>query len=144
MKTTAVFLLALFALLPLQESGSKSALFCRKWQQVGIKFFDKAFQPVSSQMAKVMEFRSDGSYQEQMFMLESKGVWKFNTDSSKYVISLTEFNGQPTKDMSLDDKKATDLIIKLTVDTLIVGQEKYFGPDKIYGHDDLYYVPINN
>jgi hypothetical protein len=143
-KTTVVFLLPLFFLLPLQESGSKAALFCRKWQQVVTKSFSRAYNPVSTEMAKVMEFRSDGSYQEQMFMLESKGQWKFNADSSKFVISLTELNGQPTKDMSLDDKIATDLIIRLTSDTLIVGEEGYFGPEKIYGHDDWYFVPINN
>jgi hypothetical protein len=143
-KTTFVFLLALFFLQPLQESGSKTALFCRKWQQVGIKSFNRTFNPVQAENAKVMEFRSDGSYQEQMFTLESRGLWKFNADSSKFVISLTELNGQPTKDISLDEKQASDLILRLTADTLIVGEEGYFGPQKTYGHDDWYFVPFNN
>jgi len=139
-KTTFVFLLALLFLQPVQEPGSKTALFCRKWQQVGIKSFNATFNPVQTDMAKVMEFKSDGSYQEQMFTLESKGNWQFNADTTKFVVSLTELNGQPTKAIS----QTTNLIIRLTSDTLIVGEEGYFGPQKTYGHDDWYFVPFNN
>ena len=140
MKTTFVFLLALLFLQPVQEPGSKTALFCRKWQQVGIKSFNRAFNLVQAENAKVMEFRSDGSYKEQMFTLESKGNWQFNADTTKFVVSLTELNGQPTKAIS----QTTNLIIRLTSDTLIVGEEGYFGPQKTYGHDDWYFVPFNN
>jgi hypothetical protein len=34
------------------------------------------------------------------------------------------------------------IILKLTRDTLIIGQEAYFGPEKIKGHNDWYYLKI--
>ena len=44
--------------------------------------------------------------------------------------------------MHSDDLPANfnTIILKLTKDTLIIGNEAYYGPEKVKGHDDWYYV----
>ena len=133
-------------LLPIAISNSQTAdrtdLLCRKWVLVGSKPFNMPYRAVNPQMAKIMQFNKDGTYQEEMFSLKSKGVWEFNTDSTMFNISLTEFNGSPTKGLSLKDSKPTDRILKLTRDSLIYGMEAYYGPERTFGHDDWYFVPV--
>jgi hypothetical protein len=49
-------------------------------------------------------------------------------------------NGVTTHDLSLADTNPTDSIIKLTGDTLIYGSLSFYGQQRIYGHDDWYFV----
>jgi len=89
-----------------------------------------------------MQFNEDGSYQEEMFSLKSKGIWQFTADSTMLKIGLTEMNGMQLKGLSFEDSKPTNRILKLTTDSLIIGMEAYYGPEKIFGHDDWYFVPV--
>ena len=141
MKSILVYLYLLTTVLCLCQSQTKTDLLCRKWKMVGAKSFNQSYKSVVTQMAKVMKFYKDGTYEEIMFSLKAKKVWEFNNDSTMINFAMTEFNGTPTKDMSLKDSKPTDRILKLSKDSLIIGMESYHGPQKIFGHDDWYFVP---
>ena len=143
MKLSALFLLFTLAL-PTQQ-GEKINLMCQTWKQVGLKQFRGKYRAITN-MPKIMTLRTDGSYEETYGTLRSKGRWKFSRDSSKFAVSLTEFNGQNINNMPLDKAIPTDSIIKLTHDTLIYGSLGTFGPgNKLgqgYGHNDWYFVRV--
>lgn len=143
MKLSALVLFVTLAL-PTQQ-GERTQLMCQKWKQVGLKQFRGKYSAVT-RMPKIMTLRTDGSYEETYGTLRSKGRWKFSRDSSKFAVSLTEFNGQKINDMPLDMVIPHDSILKLTRDTLIYGSLATFGPgNKLgqgYGHDDWYFVRL--
>jgi hypothetical protein len=87
-----------------------------------------------------MTFTEDGNYEEEMYCLKSTGKWFFNSDQTKFDFILTTFNGMAIPAFSDTTRRTNKLIIKLTKDTLIYGAEAYYGNDKIYGHDDWYFV----
>ena len=140
-----IFLLSIYILaigVCFSQSTSKLPLICKNWKLVGQKPFQKEYSSVDPQMAKIMQFNEDGSYQEEMFSLKSKGIWQFTADSTMLKIGLTEMNGMQLKGLSFEDSKPTNRILKLTTDSLIIGMEAYYGPEKIFGHDDWYFVPV--
>ncbi len=127
------------------QQGEKAKLICHTWVQVGLKQFRGKYRAVTV-MPKIMTFQTDGSYEEKYGTLNMKGHWSFGRDSSKFAVSLTEFNGQKISDMPLDKVVPHDSILKLTRDTLIYGSLATFGPgNKLgqgYGHDDWYFVRV--
>jgi len=120
--------------------GGKKSLICHKWHQVGIKAFGKEYTPVDNSMAENLVFNPDGTYSQDFSGTLTKGKWKFNRDSSKLAFAITEMNGNPVTDISLADAKAVDSIILLNEDTLIYGRLAYYGKQKVYGHEDSYFV----
>jgi hypothetical protein len=88
---------------------------------------------------KLCQFGKDGSYEEEMYSLKGIGYWEFNKDSTKFDFQFSEFMGQ-----KIGGKKPIEyfnkLILKLTVDTLIYGAEAYYGEERVYGHDDWYFI----
>ena len=123
------------------QMKDKKELLCRKWQMVGFKSFNKPYKSTNPNSTEILQFNKNGTYEEEMYNLKSEGIWEFNSDSTKYKVSLIKFNGKPVKDMPLNEKKPINVIINLTQDSLIIGNEAYFRPDKISGHDDRYYIP---
>ena len=135
------FIIGTFCLLTTGLFGqNKADLLYGEWIQFG-------FKPNSSKEIKILkddcskkkaEFKTDGTYIEDMYCLKSNGYWEFNNDSTKLGVQLTEFNGQ------VIGKKSTPtfrtLVIKLTPDTLVYGLEAYYGNERVYGHDDWYFV----
>lgn len=120
---------------------NKTDLLCRKWRQVGIKSFGQEYKAVDLAMSEMISINKNGSYVKVLYgSLEIKGQWKFNSDSTKLAFTVAEFNGVMTPNLSPGDANPTDSIIKLTTDTLIYGALTYYGEDKIYGHDDWYFV----
>jgi hypothetical protein len=138
-------LIFLFSALTFSQSSNKPNLFCKNWQQVGVKYFGQDYKSIDTLMAKLISFRKDSVYEETMYgTLKANGKWMFNNDSTKFKIAINEINGSVFPNaLSLESTKFTYLIIKLTGDTLIYGEEKYYGPEKIFGHDDLYFIPVN-
>lgn len=134
----AIFLFFTFCFL----TDNKTKLLCQRWRQIGIKSFNKDFKLVDKSLAETIIFKSDGTFEKELYgSLHFNGLWLFNNDSTKLAMTLTDMNG--TKMPSTEpftNKYANDSIIKLTQDTLIDGQLQYFGANKIYGHDDIYYV----
>jgi hypothetical protein len=136
-------LILVACLLPFSFStgGSKMKLLCRKWQQVGIRPFGREYTPVDRSMAEVLVFSEDGSYTEELDVsMHIKGQWRFNSDSTKLAFAITEMNGTPMSDLSLSEAIPADSIILLTADTLIYGRLANYGKEKIYGHEDSYFV----
>src|SRR5665213_2840574 len=121
---------------------SKSDLLCHKWRQVGIKSFGKEYDNIDRSTSELILFNKDGTFEKELYgKLNFKGKWLFNNDSTKLALGITEMNGSPISETnSFDNKYANDTLVKLTKDTLIDGHLAYFGSQKVYGHDDYYYV----
>jgi len=136
-----LLLIALSFILLSSQQESKLKLVCKKWRQVGIKQFGKDYQPVYKSMSEIIEFKYDGTYEEDLYgNVKIKGKWKFSIDSTKLAFEVTEIDGTAMHDLSLTDSKPVDSIIKLTKDTLIYGSLGFHGVNKLYGHDDRYFV----
>jgi len=119
----------------------KIDLICGEWIQFGFKpNKDKAIRILTEDCSKKKcEFNRNGNYSEDMFCLKELGKWTFNSDSTKLGFKTTEFMGQKLTDNSAI-KSFTTIIIRLTADTLIYGHEGYYGNERVYGHDDWYFV----
>ena len=141
MKSTFI-ILTLFLLFKSAGQDNKIDLLCHKWKQVGIKSFGKNYHQIDKSMSELISFDRNGTFEKELYgTLEFKGKWLFSNDSTKLTLAITEINGNPISDTTpFDNKYANDTLIKLTKDTLIDGHLAYFGNDKIYGHDDYYYV----
>ena len=116
-------------------------LICGEWIQFGYKSHkDNDIRTLTEDCRKKKcEFIRDGNYWEDMFCQKEKGKWTFNSDSTKLGFKTTEFMGQTIKDDS-PIKAFTTIIIKLSADTLVYGHEGYYGNERVYGHDDWYFV----
>ena len=114
-----------------------------KWKQYGYKsFHDNVIKTSKEECAnKVMKFGKDGSYEEEMYSLVGKGVWRFNQDSTRFGYVFSEYMGRKISGDGIPTS-FNSIILKLSRDTLIIGQEAYFGPEKIKGHNDWYYLKI--
>ena len=142
MKNT--LLLILFAISPTTFSQNlQSEYIYGKWKQYGYKnFHDTVIKTSKEECAnKVMKLGKDGTYEEEMYSLVGKGVWRFNPDSTRFGYVFSEYMGQKIPGNDLPTS-FNSIILKLTRDTLIIGQEAYFGPEKIKGHNDWYYLKI--
>lgn len=114
-------------------------LFCRSWKQVGFKKNGVLqVKLVDKEVGKRIEFKKNGTFEEIMYNLKGKGLWEFSDDSAKFGLKIIEYNGMNVSS-SLPIVKNI-LIIKLTKDTLIYGTEAYYGKEKVYGHDDWYFI----
>jgi hypothetical protein len=135
------YIIGIFCLLTTGLFGqSKTNMLYGEWIQFGFKPNKAAEIKILTEdcSKKKAEFKKDGTYIEEMYCLKSSGYWDFNADSTKLGIQLTEFNGQTIGKKSAPTFRT--LIIKLTQDTLVYGQEAYYGNDRVYGHDDWYFV----
>ena len=72
--------------------------------------------------------------------MKIKGRWKFNQDSTRLAFEVFEYNGTKVPGGHLDKMILTDSVMKLTKDTLIFASRAYYGPKKVYGHTDWYFV----
>ena len=135
--------IVLFSSTVFAQVGTKAQMLCKTWVQVGFKPFGKSYMKVDSSAGKVVTFEANGRYDEVDYgMLKFGGSWKFNADSSKLAVAMDEMNGQKVANvLPLADTPPTDTLLILTPDSLVYGAEAYYGPNKIYGHDDSYFVP---
>ncbi len=124
-----------------KDDNDKKTLLCKTWRQFAYKAFkDITPKIVSGQMSKVMTLKQDGTYEEEMFALKSSGKWVLNQEQTKIGIIINSINGETYNNQDTFLNNTDKVILKLTSDTLIFGAEAYYGPDKIYGHDDWYFV----
>jgi hypothetical protein len=142
MKILSASALFLLLLLPSAQSG-KMQLLCQSWKEVGVKSFDRNYRTLDAELGEAMTLKSNGTYQTALYGgFNITGNWKLNADSNKLVFQVTKMNGNSIPDMPLNKKKPVDSIMRLSADTLIIASLKYYGPNKIYGHDDKYYVRV--
>ncbi len=133
-----------FAFILFSIKGDESRLnrICNRWRQIGILDHEKGYQGVGD-LGEIITLGKHGLYTKKLYgTLDFRGKWLYNNDSTKFVIMVDYMNGQKLngQDDFLDTKYATDSIIMLTNDSLIIGMLAYFGSEKIYGHDDWYYI----
>ncbi len=107
--------------------------------------FGKDYKQIDKSMSEAIWFKKDGTFEKELYgSLKFKGKWLFSNDSLKLALGITEMNGTPMPgNDSFDNRFATDSILSLTNDTFIDAQLGYFGKQKIYGHDDIYYIREN-
>jgi hypothetical protein len=132
-------ILTSFILFLIKGQDSKQDLFCHRWVEIGYKYYgEKTLQQVNPEVLKTIQFFKGGTFTEESYIEKATGNWIFNSDTTKFGIEYTLYNNQHIG--NLMPITTTSLIIKLTEDTLIYGEEGKFGHDKVYGHDDYYFV----
>lgn len=127
-------------LLSMKADNGKRELLCHKWVQFAFKRnIEKSPTPVDKSMAKTCIFNPNGEYVELMG-LKASGHYFLNAAQTKIALQFGNINGK-NMPVSADTTKHYNIIIlKLTKDTLIYGQEAYYGEKRVYGHDDWYFV----
>ncbi|HTB52843.1 MAG TPA: hypothetical protein VK718_08720 [Ferruginibacter sp.] len=137
---TLLIILALLAFVSFQTDNK--SLLVGTWKQFGYKAHGSTEikTTIDNCSNKIMTFSEDGSYEEEMNCLQSTGKWFLNSDQTKFDFTLTSFNGMAIPASGDTTKRINKLIIKLNKDTLIFGEEAYYGNNKVYGHDDWYFV----
>ncbi len=140
-----LYVLVITSLFVNSQYLTKEQLLCRKWQQVGMKLYEKTYKKIDGCMAEQIEFRKDGTYSKVIYCsMKFDGQWIFNSDSTKLAIAITELNGtKMANTANINQVKPTTIILHISRDSLIVGNEFYSGSERKYGHDDLYYVPVS-
>ena len=135
---TAIALTAI--LLSMKADNGKRDLLCHKWIQVAFKRnSETAPTPVDRSMAKTCVFNPDGGYVELMGM-KASGHYFLNATQTKIAFQYEMINGKAFTLSGDTTKHYNYIILKLTKDSLIYGQEALYGEQRVYGHDDWYFV----
>lgn len=118
-------------------------MLCHRWIQFASKN-NSEYSPkkIDNSLAKECYFHTDGSYEESSYYgnLKISGHWFINSDQSKLELTMEEMNGKHIQSFRDTTRHYNLIILKLTKDTLIYGMEAYYGTNKVYGHDDWYFV----
>ena len=137
------YLCCVLAVILLSVQNDKKNLLCHKWIQFAFKSHKEAsLHYVARTMAKECQFKSDGSYIESTNnnTVKSQGNWYLNPKQSKFDLTTLTINGLHVPVSTNPTRHYNHIILKLTRDTLIYGEEDYYGKDYVYGHDDWYFV----
>lgn len=124
----------------MKTDNDRTKIISQKWIQFAAKRHDQEKPgPVTADMAITYVLKANNTYDEFQYnnMLKITGKWKFADNEKKLLFMVTSLN---VKDMPVFEGKPTTIILKLTSDTLIIGNEAYYGKDAVYGHDDQYFV----
>lgn len=139
------FTLLGIALLSMKTDNDKTKLISQKWFQFATKQHGKDKPTVvPTAIAITYILKEDNTYQEFQYngMLKIAGKWKFTEDEKKLLFTISKVNGKDIPSVPTFEGKPTTIILKLTTDTLIIGNEAYYGNNAIYGHDDQYFVRV--
>jgi hypothetical protein len=127
----------------MKSDADRKTLLCHKWIQFAFKQ-NAASSPqmIDKSMAKESIFKADGTYEDAMYdnKLKTTGNWLLNEDQTKMVFTISNVNGKDIPPFSETTKHFNIIILKLTADTLIYGNEFYHGKDRVYDHFDWYFV----
>jgi len=127
-------------LLSMKADNSKKDLLCHKWIQFAFKRNgETAPEPIDKSMAKTCIFDPDGAYVELMG-LKASGHYFLNSAQTKIALQFENINGKNMPASADTTKHYNIIILRLTKDTLIYGQEANYGEKRVYGHDDWYFV----
>lgn len=136
-------LIVVVLLLSMKSDNDRKQLLCQKWLQFALKLHDASSpRAIDRSMAKESAFKADGTYDDLMYngALKTSGEWFLNDDQTKMEFTITSLNGKAMPPFPETTKHYNIIILKLTKDTLVYGQEAYYGKAKVYGHDDWYFV----
>ena len=133
-------------LLSMKSDDNKKDLLCHHWVQfASTSEIGAPLKPTDASMAKDITFKSDGTYQDAIYnnQFKTTGNWYLNEDESKMEFSLSTINGKDVPPFPETSRHYNIVILKLTADTLIYGNEYYRGKEggpMVYNHSDLYFV----
>jgi hypothetical protein len=133
-------------LLSMKSDDSKKDLLCHHWVQFASKSeIGAPLKLTDASMAKKIAFKADGTYQDAIYndQFKTTGNWYLNEDENKMEFSISTINGKNAPPFPETSRHYNIIIIKLTADTLIYGNEFYRGKEGaplVYNHSDLYFV----
>ena len=133
----------LILMLSMKTDNNNKSLLCHEWIEFAYKTHNDAVpETVISSMKKECTFNANGDYEESMYhyMLVSSGKWFLNSNQTKMGFTISDINGDKLPAPADTTRHFNMVILKLNSDTLIYGQEGYYGNKHIYGHDDWYFV----
>jgi hypothetical protein len=138
--------LCILAVILLSVKTDKKSMLCHHWIQfASTREIGAPIKPTDASMAKDITFKPDGTYDESIYngQMKTTGNWYLNNDETKMEFTLSTMNGKTMPAFPETTRHYTIIILKLTADTLIYGNEftrgKEGGP-MVYNHSDLYFV----
>lgn len=141
------YLLVFLAIISISlKSNNKKDLLCHHWVQFAFKSeIGAPVKPTEASMAQDITIKSDGTYDESIYngQMKTTGKWHLNNDETKMEFMLSSMNGKSIPPFPETVRHYNIIILKLTADTLIYGNEFYRskkGEPMIYNHSDLYFV----
>jgi hypothetical protein len=133
-------------LLSMKSDDDRKTLICHHWVQfASTSEMGTPVKPTDASMAKEITFKADGTYQDAIYndQFKTTGNWYLNEDESKMEFTLSTINGTNVSPFPETSRHYNIIILKLTADTLIYGNEFYRGKEggpMVYNHSDLYFV----
>jgi hypothetical protein len=130
----------------MKSNESKKDLLCHHWIQCASKSeMDAPVKTTDPSMAKDLTIKSHGTYDESIYngQLKTSGNWYLNDDETKLDFTTANLNGKDVSQFNPSTRHYHIIILKLTADTLIYGEEFYKGKEGgplVYNHSDLYFV----
>jgi hypothetical protein len=130
----------------LKSNDSKKELLCHHWVQfASTSEMGAPVKPTDASMAKDITFKTDGTYQDAIYNKQFKttGNWYLNEDETKMEFMVSSINGKSVPPFPETSRHYNIIILKLTADTLIYGNEYYRGKEggpMVYNHSDSYFV----
>ncbi|MGZ3928538.1 MAG: hypothetical protein ACXVJG_16395 [Mucilaginibacter sp.] len=133
-------------LLSMKSVDDRKTLLCHNWVQFASRSeMGAPVKPTDASMAKDITFNADGTYQDAIYnnQFKTTGNWYLNEDESKMEFMVSSINGKSAPPFPETTRHYNIIIVKLTADTLIYGDEYYRGKEggpMVYNHSDLYFV----
>jgi hypothetical protein len=133
-------------LLSMKSDDSKKDLLCHHWVEFAYASeIGAPVKPTDSSMAKEITFKSDGTYEESIYngQMKTTGNWYLNDEETKMEFTLSTMNGKTMPEFPETTRHYNVIILKLTADTLIYGNEYYRGKEggpMVYNHSALHFV----
>jgi hypothetical protein len=129
--------------------SSKKDLLCHRWVEFAFKpNLESSAQPVDNSRSDEIIFKNDGTFQENSRYKKNSfkisGTYFLNDDTTKMEFMLLSMNGKSYPPFPETSRHYNKIILKLTTDTLIYGNEFYNGTETsstlVYDHSDQYFV----
>jgi hypothetical protein len=141
-KIVTVILIAA-SLLSMRSDNDRKDMLSHTWVQFAFKRNNETSPSiVDKTTVKTCTFSANGAYEESTYNsgVKISGGYFLNDNQTKIALKLDVLNGQRLPGTNDTAKRYNIIILKLTKDTLIYGQEARYGEKRIYGHDDWYFV----
>jgi len=143
LSTFCAFIVLSSILLSMKADNERRVLLSHTWVQFAFKGNrDSLATPVDKSMAKTCTFNANGTYEESTYNsgVRISGYYYLNGNETKLALKFNVLNGQQLPGINDTTKHYNIIILRLTKDTLIYGQEARYGEKRVYGHDDWYFV----
>jgi hypothetical protein len=148
MRLSQAFLLPTLTilLLSMKSDSSKKSLLCHHWVQVAsTSDMNTPVKPTDASMAQDITFKADGTYDSSIYngQMKTSGNWYLNDDETKMDLTINSLNGKDVSQYNSPTRHYNIILLKLTADTLVYGNEFYHGKEGgplVYNHSDLYFV----